>query len=99
MGTVIQTHPPSRNFNLLILLMLFYGRSCGRASCINGKSRTELPATYEVSCLPLNRPCRQGLRPPRMKTGRNGIFVGIRWNVVKTAAQLLSTKIFISDRT
>src|SRR2546427_1468800 len=39
---------------LLILLTLFYGRSCDRASCINGKSRAELPATYEASCPPLN---------------------------------------------
>src|SRR2546429_322074 len=31
--------------------------------------------------VPLNRPCRQGLHPPRMKTGCNGISVGIRWNV------------------
>ncbi len=34
--------------------MLFYGWWYARASCINGKSRAELPATYEASCPPLN---------------------------------------------
>src|SRR5712691_7188035 len=34
--------------------MLFYGWSCDRTSCINGKSRAELPSTYEGSCPPLN---------------------------------------------
>ena len=28
--------------------MLFYGWSCDRASCINGKSRAELPSPYEA---------------------------------------------------
>jgi hypothetical protein len=34
--------------------MLFYGWSCDRASCINGKSRVELPSPSEAICLPLN---------------------------------------------
>ena len=34
--------------------MLFYGCSCDRVSCINGKSRAELPSTYEAICPPLN---------------------------------------------
>src|SRR5439155_24452492 len=34
--------------------MLFYGWSCDSVSCTNGKSRAELPSTYESSCPPLN---------------------------------------------
>src|SRR6266852_3683637 len=34
--------------------MLFYEGSCDRASCINEKSRAELPSTSEDSCSPLN---------------------------------------------
>src|SRR6266851_9323255 len=34
--------------------MLFYGWSCDCASCINGKSRVELPSPSEAICLPLN---------------------------------------------
>src|SRR5712691_3195381 len=55
--------------------MLFCSWSSDRASCINGKSRAELPTTYEGSCPPLNpmecgifgtpsdtrRPIRRGL--------------------------------------
>src|SRR5215216_6940908 len=43
-----------KNCNLLILLLLFYGWSYDRASCINGKSGAELPSTPEGSCPPLN---------------------------------------------
>ena len=39
---------------MLILLMLFYGLSCGHASCINGEARAELPSPYEGSCPPRN---------------------------------------------
>lgn len=39
---------------MLILLTLFYGWSCDRVSCIDGKSRRELPLLYEAICLPLN---------------------------------------------
>src|SRR5438105_6320887 len=39
---------------MVILLTLFYGWSCDRVSCIDGKSRLELPLLYEAIGLPLN---------------------------------------------
>jgi hypothetical protein len=39
---------------MLILLTLFYGWSCDRVSCIDGKSRLKLSLLYEAICLPLN---------------------------------------------
>src|SRR5712692_8956575 len=37
-----------------MLLALFYGWSWDRVLCINGKSRAELPSTYDDRCPPLN---------------------------------------------
>ena len=54
-----------KNCNLLILLLLFYGWSYDRASCINGKSGAELPSTPEGSCPPLNLMGCGILRKPR----------------------------------
>jgi len=41
-------------FQPIVLLALFYDESCDRASCINGKSRAELPSTSDDSCPPRN---------------------------------------------
>jgi hypothetical protein len=54
-----------KNCNVLILLLLFYGWSYDRASCINGKSGAELPSTPEGSCPPLNLMGCGILRKPR----------------------------------
>src|SRR5262245_44108792 len=64
------------NFNLLILLALFYDGPCDRALCINGKSRAKLPSTYDDSCPPLN-PMECGnllfeLCSEALRTGKRG---------------------------
>src|SRR6266851_6055809 len=53
--------------------------------CRPRKSRCELLSTSEAHWFTTKSFMQAGLHRPRMKTARNGIFVGIRWNLQATA--------------
>jgi hypothetical protein len=68
--------------DIIDLILQLIGHPNGvHRPCRNRKSRGAVLSTSEGQWATTKSSMQAGPAPPRMKTGRNGIFVGIRWSV------------------